>query len=515
MQFVVRVDASGLIGTGHVMRCLTLAEGLRKRGSNTTFISREHEGNLCDLIEERGFSVTRLPADGAGEMSMKGPAHASWLGCTWQQDAEITRRAIVEAGVRPDWLIVDHYALDLRWEETMRPLVERIMVIDDLADRNHDCNLLLDQNLVADLESRYYGKVPLHCGLLLGPANALLHPVYAELHERTPPRMGPITRILNYFGGADRQNLTGRVLKSFLALRRVDIDIDVVLAVHSPHEESIRLQAAEHGNVHIHSGLNSLAPLMVASDLAVGAGGATNWERLCLGLPALVITLAENQRAITECLSQKGLVKWLGHQDEIDDDIIYRAIDKAVSTGLDESWSRACSAVVDGRGLQIVCGALTVTADSTLTIRPARMDDENLLLEWANDKETRANAFSIAPISAASHGQWFRKRMRELEECRIYIVQTEDCIPVGQVRFDRHELGWEIDYSVAQVFRGRALGARILKLATKRLRTDHPGATVIGRVKKSNLQSRRVFEALAFELVPGTDENILEYRDVC
>jgi len=275
------------------MRCLTLANALAGKGVGVSFICREHDGNLCDLIEEQGFTVYHLPAPESGFEADATPAHAAWLGAAWQEDARQTGAIIRTLGVKPTWLVVDHYGLDYCWEEVLKSWVGRIFVIDDLADRAHDCDLLLDQNLFADMQTRYAGKVPADCRLLLGPEYALLQPIYAELHDRIPPREGPVRRILVSFGGADRDNLTGRALAAFLSLNRPDIEVDVVISGSSPYVHEIRDQVAGHDNIHLHSNLPTLAPLMARADLAIGAAGTTSWERVCLGLPALVVTLAE------------------------------------------------------------------------------------------------------------------------------------------------------------------------------------------------------------------------------
>ena len=177
------------------MRCLVLADAIRHQGGDAVFVCREHDGHLCDLIEELGFAVSRLPAPKAEYQANNTLRNAAWLGVPWQEDAEQTRVAIEPEGGNPDWLVVDHYALDERWESALRASVGRIMVIDDLADRRHNCELLLDQNLVAQMHTRYADKVPTACGMLLGPEYALLQPIYAELHDRIPPRGGPVRRI--------------------------------------------------------------------------------------------------------------------------------------------------------------------------------------------------------------------------------------------------------------------------------------------------------------------------------
>jgi UDP-2,4-diacetamido-2,4,6-trideoxy-beta-L-altropyranose hydrolase len=509
---VVRTDASLTIGRGHVMRSLTLADALREHGAVVSFVCREHDGHLCNLIEERSFTVSRLSAPKPGMQAKGTLAHAAWLGATWQEDAEQTSAAIEFMGKKLDWLVVDHYAIDSRWESALRTSAERIMVIDDLADRVHDCDLLLDQNLVAQMDIRYAGKVPAACSLLLGPEYALLQPAYGELRDRTPPREGPIRRIFIFFSGADSDNLMGRALAAFLQLNRTDIVVDAVINAAGPHTAEIRRQAAGHGNVHLHSGLPSLAPLMMAADLAIGAGGATSWERLCLGLPALVVTLSENQRPIAAELHQRGLIRWLGNRDEVDEPTIAKALDELLRRDLDENWSLRCRGAVDGSGVDRVCAALTVTESTLLRVRLARLEDEALLLRWANDPSTRANAFSPEPIPAASHRVWFQKRLRNPDGCRLYIIETTDGIALGQVRFERQDHTWKVDYSLAQVFRGRGLGRRILEAALLKLRGDMPGASVTGQVKCGNHPSRKVFESLGFEGMPDGARGAVAYR---
>jgi len=512
LKVVFRADAFLSIGHGHVMRCLTLAAALRERGAAVSFICSEYKGHLCGLVEKRSFPVSRLPAPAAVTHTQGDPSLANWLSATWQEDAEQTRAAIEVMGVKPDWLVVDHYAFDERWEKVMRGSVGRIFAIDDLANREHDCDLLLDQNLVARMHERYVGKVPTTCGLLLGPEYALLQPAYAELHDRVPPRKGPIRRIFIFFGGADSGNWTGRTLSAFLQFNRPDIEVDVVIGAGGPHAESIHRQAAGHENIHLHSNLPTLAALMAAADLAIGAGGATSWERLCLGLPTLVITLADNQRPLAEELQKQGLIHWLGHHDVVSAATVGKAIGKQIQRGSDEEWSLRCFAAVDGGGVSRVCTSLTVKAKAPLQARNARMEDEALLLKWANDPISRSNAFSSEPIPAATHRSWFRSRLGNPQGCRLYILETSDGVALGQVRFERREQAWEVDFALAPAFRGRRLGRSLLETALQQLRLDLPGALIFGRVKVGNRSSRRVFESLGFETGREEKSEAVEYR---
>lgn len=513
MRVAFRTDASRTIGTGHVVRCMTLADALRVRGASAIFVCREHEGHLCDLIEERGFTVNRLPAAGGGAQSENSPTHAGWLGASWEEDAEQTRAAIETLGAKPDWLVVDHYALDRRWESRLRACVGRVMAIDDLADRAHDCDLLLDQNLAGEMHSRYAGKIPAARVALLGPEYALLQPVYAELHDRARRRAGPVRRIFMFFSGVDGGNVVCRALAAFLRLDRPDIEVDVVIGAGDPHEKTLRLQAQGHGNIHLHGRLPTLAPLMARADLAIGASGTASWERLCLGLPALVVTLAENQRAVADEMNRRGLIRWLGHRDEVTESVFFQELNELARQGMDEDWSARCLATVDGRGVKRVCAALIVTATAPLEVRRAGPEDEALLLEWANDPTVRRNAFSPERISAATHRIWFRDRLGNPDGCRLYIVETTDGVPLGQVRFERSEEIWEIHYALGPAFRGRGLGRRMLEAALAKFRAEGAnGAVVIGRVKTGNRPSRRIFESLGFTLRPGAQEGIVVYQ---
>lgn len=499
-----RTDASLSIGTGHVMRCLTLAMALKRKGAEVLFVSREHSSHLCGEIAARGFMVARLPVmperqpdNTIGEVDL--PDHAHWLGASWQQDAEETQEAINKTFGATDWLIVDHYALDARWETLLRPHTKRLMVIDDLADRPHDCDLLLDQNLFSNAEGRYAGKVPAHCGLMLGPHYALLQPEYAELHDRIPPREGPIQRILVYFGGADTNNLTEMAIGAFLSLGRFDIDLDVVVSASSPHAEAIHQHVAGQSNIHLHGNLPTLAPLMTQADLAIGACGATTWERCCLGLPSLVITLAKNQRPIADELARQGMIRWLGHVSEVNEPTLAHLLGELLNEGLPETWSQHCRQLVDGQGTSRVCSVLTLSPNTPLQARSARLDDEALILRWANDPRVRQNAFSTGAIDASTHRAWFRKRLRDLDRCYLYVVETPDGFPIGQVRFERSGEEWEIHYLLDARCRGAGLAKPMLQTAMLELRLNESGAIVFGRVKEDNRASQRVFEGLDFE----------------
>jgi UDP-2,4-diacetamido-2,4,6-trideoxy-beta-L-altropyranose hydrolase len=324
-NIAIRVDASLQIGTGHVMRCLTLADGLQAIGAQCHFICREQPGNLIDLIRQRGFSVSVLPrAPEQIVIKEQQPNYDAWLGADWAIDAAQTKSSIGTIVV--DWLIVDHYAIDSRWEQALRTNCRHLMVIDDIANRPHQCDLLIDQNY--EDETRYRGLVSQDCRLLLGPSYALLRPEYAQYRavkiQRTQTEL--IKRALVFFGGADSLDLTGTTLKALSVDGLDHIELDVVVGNNYLYYEQLSQLAALRGRATIHKPRPHLADLMVTADIAIGGGGATNWERMCLGLPSIVITLAENQIPISEILNHRGVIRLLGKSEDVSSESISAAL---------------------------------------------------------------------------------------------------------------------------------------------------------------------------------------------
>ena len=358
MKIVFRVDASNAIGSGHVMRCLTLAEELRSRGFGCEFICRSHIGHLGENIESKKFKLHMLPAD--DEQIDYSPAnelaHASWLGCRWQTDAEQTNQYL--EAIKPEWLIVDHYALDNRWENKVQENCQNLLAIDDLADRLHECDILLDQNLFKNLTQRYSGKVPDSCLQLLGPKYALLQPIYSRLRSQVKARKLPLNKLMIFFGGFDACNLTGMTLAALDGMKSSFSKVDVVLSKQSPNYHEVKDQIKSYESVVLHSDLPTLAPLMLNADLAIGAGGATSWERLCLGLPSLVITLAENQRTMNLHLHEMNLVELIGDVTTINQEQITLALENVLLKNNIEDWSVACMEVCKGDGVSLVVGQM-------------------------------------------------------------------------------------------------------------------------------------------------------------
>jgi len=468
MKIVFRADASSTIGTGHVMRCLALAQGVLSGGGEAVFVCRELPGHLCDEISARGFPVLRLPAGAAGEREDSGVSlPAAWLGTSWQNDAKQTC-AVLEPLEPAEWLVVDHYALDARWEAAVRAVARRLMVIDDLFDRPHDADLLLNQNILPGITASYAGLVAASCRLLLGPRYALLQAHYCELRNRIPPRIGKIERVLVYFGGVDTDNLTARSLEALFAVGCGDLSIDVVLPVAGPHKESVRTLAGRLPGAHIYETLPSLAKLMAAADLAIGAGGATSWERLCLGLPTLVVTLSENQRLIAQALQANELAVWLGHHDAVTVSQLADALRPLLLQGLPPDWSARCRAAVDGAGSARVTALMALESCSLLTARPATVDDEILVSDWAmplaTDQDSR---------------QWYGRMLRSLGDDRLYLVEVTLGVIVGAVLCVRTNGAWRLRAQVSPAAGSACQVHRLEEAALRQLRAETVGVLLL------------------------------------
>lgn len=318
----IRVDSSRVIGSGHLMRCLTLGERLRSEGAQVFFVCRDLPGNLYDLVHEKGFVFKVLPRH-EDDSTLNG--YAAWLTVSQETDAQETR-LVLDALAPISRLVVDSYALDETWEKAMRPIVGEIFVIDDLANRRHDCDILLDQNFYLDMEHRYDGLVPIGCKLLLGPRHALLRQEFYEAKKRLRSRDGVLRRILIFYGGVDGTRETEKAIQALLLLKLQQIEVDVVVGSGNVRQEQIRQLCEAHDFLHFHSQVSNMAEFMSNADLCLGAGGTTTWERCFLGLPAIVTAIAENQLAVCRDCADAGLIYYLGRWDEVTEMALHHAL---------------------------------------------------------------------------------------------------------------------------------------------------------------------------------------------
>jgi UDP-2,4-diacetamido-2,4,6-trideoxy-beta-L-altropyranose hydrolase len=341
VNIVFRTDGGATVGAGHLMRCLALADELRTMDAQPHFIGRAEIGHLLGRVADAGLPLHPLAAL---------PGHRP---ATEAEDAAQTTAVLAGLGFTPDWLVVDHYRLGRAWQSAVRPLVRRIAVIDDLADRPHDADLLLDQNLDETQGRRYDGLLPRDCRRLIGPRYALLRREFASLRAQRRPSIGECRRVLVFFtAGHD----LGETLKAVQGLalhvaRRPgapSLSVDVVAGAANTDRDAIAALCHAHG-WRLHDQTPRIADLIARADLAIGAGGASNWERCALGIPALVAILADNQALVAQALHQAGAVRCLGWGHGLTADDYANAMAALDGASLRAMAERA-AALVDARG---------------------------------------------------------------------------------------------------------------------------------------------------------------------
>ena len=503
-SIVIRTDASLAIGGGHVMRCLALAEELRRKGSAIYFVCRNLRGNLTQQIEQAGFPVLTLSAPKSSFAS--GNEHENWLEAPWKIDAQETSQAIQSTVGKTDWLIVDHYALDERWEKAVRSVAKNLLVIDDLADRRHDCDILLDQTFTPNPAERYKSLVTPDAKLLLGPKLALLRREFSERRKTLSPKNGNLNRLLIFFGAVDKSNQTAKALDALRLLNLPNLQIDVVVGLTNSHRETIQAKCAVSSNIHFHCPAKNMIELMACADLAIGAAGTTSWERCCLGLPAVVIQLAENQKLICGELHRVGAILCLGKKEIVSAEALADAVRDSINHSeklramSEQAWN-----ITDGLGAQRTSQWL-----GPLLLRRASIDDAKLLWEWANEPIVRKNAFHTEPIPWATHMEWLTKKLQS-PDCLIWVAHAGE-IPVGQIRFDMSGPEATVDISIDARQRGHGFGLELLVKGLAKIFAAKSTNKIVALVKHGNPASQAIFVATGFRSVPSSRPDALQFE---
>lgn len=482
-SIVFRADASVAIGSGHVMRCLTLADALDVAPRSVLFVCADLPGQLIEVIEQRGYAARLIAAtdDAMTDAELTGAAIRSHFACA-----------------KVDWLVVDHYGLDFAWECAMRAEAPHILAIDDLADRQHDCDLLLDQNLYLDMHERYRSKISLQCRLLLGPAFALLRQEFASQRQERRLRDGRLRRLLVSFGGSDPTNETAKALEALHGSSLQGLAVDVVVGSSNPNRHVIE-SICRSSSFNFHCQTDRMAELLDAADLCIGGGGTSTWERCCVGTPALVIALAANQVEVSRQVASAGAAIYLGCSDQISASRIASALD-ALSQSREtlSTMSGAALALVDGQGASRVAAVLReACGNAQIRLRNAVMDDAHRTHAWRNAPEVRAASFDEHEIPRDDHLHWFRRTL--VNPARILLVAESGAQPVGVLRYDLAAHRATVSIYMGPGHAGKGLGTQMLRAGTAWLALHRPEIRGIdAEVRPENLASRRAFIKAGF-----------------
>jgi UDP-2,4-diacetamido-2,4,6-trideoxy-beta-L-altropyranose hydrolase len=492
MKVAFRVDANETIGTGHLMRCLALAEELARQGATCCFVSRNTPRHMLARIESAGHVVMQLPDSPKSPLSSSpSTAHGHWLGVGAEQDAE-EFLGLLRPG-RPDWTVVDHYALDAGWHKLVRSDTSKLLVIDDLADRAIDADLLLDQNLQPEGSSRYRQLVGGECQLLIGPRYALLRPEFSNApRHRAALSDLPASQILVSLGGAAPAELNERILRAMHGLPALQVTLIANAADHA------RLEAAAPDNVTLSpmAATGGMNELMRSHDLAIGAGGIMTWERLSQGIPSLLLGIADNQVSVIETLLQRGLAHGHPALQAVDQDQLRSLIHVSLFNASLRKWQSAQGQhLVDGRGTGRVAHRMM---GSDFQFRPAALSDAETIYAWRNSPAVRGVSHTRAPLEYESHLLWLQGTLANADRCLL--IAEDDGQAVGVVRFDRREQDALISIYLAPDQIGRGRGSSVIRQSCAAIAERWPTLTSVhAEIQENNVQSLHSFAAAGFK----------------
>ncbi len=486
---LLRTDASVKIGTGHVRRCLALADALRNIGAEALFVTRTLGVDSVGMIERAGHEVLALPEPDGEAPSPDGPPHAGWAEVPWEQDAHET--IAVAAGRRVEVVLVDHYGFDARWHEAVAAgLRARIAAIDDLADRPMAVALLIDHNLSADPYAKHAATLG-DARLLAGPRFALINATYAQAPRYA---FSPEVRSIGMFlGGTDTLGLS---LPIATALRRAGFAGPIAVATTSanPRVSTIAAARAELGAEPVIDEPD-LAGFFAGHDLQIGAAGGAAWERCCIGVPTLTLCVAENQRHVLDPLRDRGAIAVYEGPLEANA-IAAAALALAADAGKRRALSEKMRTLVDGRGAERAALALAALA---LRLRPATFDDARLMHEWRNDEAVRGVSRQSAPIDFEAHLGWLRASLaRDDRWLRVALAARR---PVGVLRFDRLADGSiEVSIYLDPQLQGLGLGPLVLAAGEAEVARRISAPRLLhAETLPGNRPSRRLFERAGYE----------------
>jgi UDP-2,4-diacetamido-2,4,6-trideoxy-beta-L-altropyranose hydrolase len=504
MLIAIRVDASVEIGTGHLRRCLALAQACQSAGSRIVLVTRELDGVSRAVLRNHGVAVTWLqapasiPQQTVAHREVADVPHRLWARVPWPADVSETVESLRAA--RPDWLVIDHYAFDARWHRTAREQLGcRLLVLDDTADRDLEADLALDANAAPDPMAKYGDRGRGVARWLAGPRFALLAPAYLGAEQYT---FDPRLRSVGIFmGGTDPSAISAQVLA---ACRRagLDVPIEVISTSANPHLGDLSRACQRDGRATLTVDEPDLASFFRRHDLQIGAGGGATWERCVIGAPTVALAVASNQVPGLTALARAGAVQLAALDDDAGRMMLKApALDRVLRRLAGDGPARcALSArartLVDGRGAQRVALALLGGA---LEARPATALDAELLHRWRNHPAVRSVSRSPEAIELSQHRRWLDGVLQD--EHRWLYIACIGSLDIGSVRFDRRAETDDVEVSIYldPDLQGLGLGQRALLAAELALaRTLQRPLTVHALVLAGNRASRNLFEASGY-----------------
>jgi UDP-2,4-diacetamido-2,4,6-trideoxy-beta-L-altropyranose hydrolase len=473
---LVRCDASVAIGTGHAMRCLALAQAWQDSRATAVFAMAQATPAIEELLQRESIEIARLKVE---------PGSAG----------DVQETVALARAKRASWVVVDGYGFGADYQLGLKNAGVKVLFIDDNGHAGHySADLVLNQN--AHAHDGFYPSRETSTRLLLGPRFAMLRREFTSWREWKRENPAIARKLLVTMGGSDPDNLTQRVVEAILS--DGNFETTVVAGGSNPHLANLRQIVSGSGReVRLLENVTNMPELMANADLAVAGAGTTSWEMCFLGLPALLIVLAENQQGVADELAKRGIVVHLGRGSGLAQSTIAAEVRSlAASPGVRREMGQRGRALVDGRGAERVVRAMKRDA---LSIRLAEAGDCKLLWEWANDPVVRASAFSSETIPWEEHVAWFRGKLND-PECRILVALDASAVPAGQIRFNKRGPGEaDVDIIVDGRLRGLGYASLLIDLGADWAFTEWGLIQLNAFVKPENVASVKAFEGAGFQ----------------
>ena len=494
MHLYIRADADGKIGTGHIMRCIALAQAWQDQGGEITFLSHCESEALRERILKEGFEFVYLEKVHPDSFDLE---RTLSLLTNKTNQPTLTNPTNETNETSPCWLVLDGYHFTPDYQKAIRDAGIRLFVIDDMNHLTHYyADILLNQNI-------YGPDLKYHCDkdttLLLGTRYVLLRREFLKYQNVKRQVPDKAKNILVTLGGADPDNVTLKVIEAIKLLNDPSLEVKVVVGPANPHQETLR-KAIVSADFKAELLINppNMHELMAWADMAVSAGGSTCWELAFMGVPSIVLILAENQAAVAEYLMNKKAVLNLGIFAECSKEHISDACKTLIGSSIARtSLSQQSTTLINGPGPNHVIKSMN---SNNITLREVTDLDRELIWQWANDEETRKASYSQAHISWDEHIRWFDSVQRQTNH-RFYIANNGSKKPVGQIRFALDGKDAIVSFSVAPDSRRRGYGKEILVKAAKQLFNETNIEQISAYVKSENMLSLRVFQKAGFRMI--------------
>jgi UDP-2,4-diacetamido-2,4,6-trideoxy-beta-L-altropyranose hydrolase len=471
---LIRADASSTIGTGHVMRCLVLAEALKENGFEPVFLTKPLEGNIDHKIAENGFRLVSLVSDDAGA------------------EIEEVCDAIRVTGAA--MIVFDHYGIDAGYEKRVKDATGiRVMVFDDMY-KPHHCDILLNQNMYADA-ARYDALVPPGCKRLCGVEYALLRKEFRTITKRDRSK-APEGRLnlLVTLGGADPGNVTLKVMEALEKVEGVTFNVTVVVGAVNPHLGAIRAFPSSSGCVFdIVVNASNMAELMNEADVAISAAGSTTIELLYMQVPMMLIVLADNQDAVAREMQRQGFGINLGTAKALHVETLTVQIADYLHARIGREGKGGQPALPSIGNIEKVVKKMVCGMYADYALREAAAEDMMAVFSLSNDAEVRKYSMNTAPIPLEDHRRWFEKRLSDTQSPFLVVAQGDTCL--GQVRLDKKAEGYVFSISLSRALRGCGFAADIIGKSLQRL---PEGSLAVAYIRHDNAASVKSFESNGF-----------------